>query len=113
MKRLAAIATVLVLIFASCGKADVVIRTGVENTRPYVTTAEPISAVPTAATNEAGQFIYLVNTSSKTFHINGECRAAKAMSDKNRSTVVSSGVDEMISLGYKPCTVCFGDMSGK
>lgn len=109
MKRFFMLLTISLLLLASCGKADVIIRTDIENTRfsaPEMTTA---ATALTAATNEAGLLLFVVNSSSKTFHISEECRHVKGMSEKNKAIVASNGVDDMISHGYSPCVTCFGD----
>lgn len=106
MKRFFAIVSVVLLILTSCGKADVVIRTDLENTRPSAITTETTVTSMTAATDEQGKMIFIVNTSSKTFHISDECRHVKSMSEKNRATIASNGIDEMIEQGFSPCSTC-------
>ena len=109
MKRFFAVIAAVVLLLVSCGKADVIIRTDLDNTRSSAPTRETVSTALTAATNADGLMIFIVNTSSKTFHISEECRHVKSMSEKNKKSVASHSVDEMISLGYLPCATCFGD----
>ena len=110
MKRFFALVVIAVFILVSCGKADVIIRTDLENTRSSALPRETTETSLTAATNEQGLFIYIVNSSSKTFHISDECRHVKSMSEKNKVTVASSGVDDMIARGYSPCATCFGNL---
>ena len=54
MKRLFASVIVILLLLVSCGKADVIIRTDLENTRSSAPTRETTSTVLTAATNADG-----------------------------------------------------------
>ena len=110
MKRFFAIVAAVVFLLVSCGKADVMIRTDLENTRPSALTREATSTVMTAATNEEGLMIFIVNTSSKTFHVSEECRHVKSMSEKNKKSVASHSVEEMVSLGYSPCATCVSDI---
>lgn len=109
MKRFFALVIVIIAAFVSCGKADVIIRTDLENTRPSALTRATSETAPTAATNEDGLKLFVVNSSSKTFHISEACRHVNGMSEKNKVIVASSGVDEMISRGYSPCSTCLGD----
>lgn len=109
MKRFFAIVAAVVFLLVSCGKADVMIRTDLENTRSFAPTRETTETSLTAATNEEGLMIFIVNASSKTFHVSEECRHVKSMSEKNKLSVASHGVDEMVSLGYSPCATCLGD----
>lgn len=111
MKRFFALAVITVFILVSCGKADVIIRTDLDVTRLSVCDMTTEETSLTAATNEQGLFVFIVNSSSKTFHISEECRHVKSMSEKNKVTVASSGVDDMIARGYSPCATCFGDLS--
>ena len=111
MKRFFALVVIVVFILVSCGKADVIIRTDLENTRSSALTRATSDTALTAATNEEGLMIFIVNSSSKVFHISDECRHVKSMSEKNKVTVASSGTDDMISRGYSPCSTCFGDLS--
>ena len=48
--------------------------------------------------------IYILNTSSKKFHI-PDCSSAATMSEKNREEVKSTR-EELIYRGYDPCGVC-------
>ena len=109
MKRFFAFVIVILLLLVSCGKADVIIRTDLDSTRSSALTMATSDTSLTAATNEAGLMLYVVNSSSKTFHISEECRHVKNMSEKNKVIVASSGVDDMISQGYSPCSTCFGN----
>ena len=110
MKRFFASVIVILLLLVSCGKADVIIRTDLENTRSSAPTRETTSTVLTAATNADGLMLFIVNASSKTFHVSEECRHVKSMSEKNKTVVASHSAEEMISLGYSPCSTCFGNI---
>ena len=111
MKRFFALLTTALILLASCGKADVIIRTDLENTRVPAPEMTTVVTTMTAATNEAGQMLFVVNSSSKTFHISEECRHVKGMSEKNKVIIASSGVEDMISQGYSPCATCFCDVA--
>ena len=108
MKRIIVLLLLIVFAMTSCEKADVIIRTDLENTRSSLPTSEATEPVMTAATNSEGKFIFIVNTSSKTFHLSSECRHVKNMSEKNRGEVVAEDIEEMILLEYKPCSTCVG-----
>lgn len=108
MKRLVIILSVLCLTLVSCGKADVVIRTDLSATRAsaYIPALE--TTAMTAAVSEWGMMIFVVNISSKTFHISDECYHVKNMKEENKSTVESVSIEQMIADGYKPCSTCIG-----
>lgn len=109
MKKFFALMIVVILLLVSCGKADVIIRTDLENTRSSALSMTTSDTSMTAATNEEGKMIFIVNSSSKTFHISEECRHVKNMSDKNKIIVVSGGIGEMVLSGYSPCATCLGN----
>jgi|GEM_PF-1454032 len=113
MKRLFALTAALFVLLASCSKADVVIRTDLTNTRSSAYSITEASTAMTAATDEEGLMIFVLNSSSKTFHISDECRHAASMSAKNKVYYSAVGIDEMISLGFAPCSVCIGDNDQK
>ena len=108
MKRILVLFFVAVVFLSSCEKADIIIRTDLENTRSSLPTVEITEPVMTAATNSEGKFVYIVNDSSKTFHLSSECRHVKSMSEKNRVEVVAESIEEMILHEYKPCSTCVG-----
>lgn len=110
MKRFAALLTVALILLVSCGKADVTIRTDLENTRAFAPEMTSATTVMTAATSEDGLMLFVLNSSSKTFHISEECRHVKGMSEKNKIIIASSGVEDMMSRGYSPCSTCFGNI---
>lgn len=82
MKRIFVLFFLAVVFLSSCEKADIIIRTDLENTRSSLPTVEITEPVMTAATNSEGKFVYIVNDSSKTFHLSSECRHVKSMSEK-------------------------------
>lgn len=106
MKRYIVIAIIIAMLLSSCQKADIVIRTDLENTRPSMATSETEVSVMTAATGDDGLMIFIVNSSSKTFHISEECRHVKNMSDKNKRLISAENEYEMAQNGYKPCATC-------
>ena len=108
MKKIIVLILLVVFALASCEKADVIIRTDLEHTRSSLPTSEVTEPAMTAATNSEGKLIFIVNTSSKTFHLSDECRHVKNMSEKNRGEVIAEDIDEMILLEYKPCSTCVG-----
>ncbi len=109
MKRFFALLAATFVLLASCGKADVVIRTDLENTRGSAYSMTEATTVMTAATNEAGLMIFVLNASSKTFHVSEECRYAASMSAKNKVFYSAESIYAMVALGYEPCSVCIGD----
>ncbi|MBQ0125064.1 MAG: hypothetical protein KBS59_01915, partial [Clostridiales bacterium] len=92
---------------SSCGKADIIIRTDLDTTLPSALSATTSATFATAATDENGKMLIIVNVSSKTFHLSDTCRHVMAMSEKNKQIFAVTDIDELISLGYKPCSTCF------
>ena len=107
MKKLLLIVLILTLLMASCGKADVVIRTDLSNTRSSAYIPKEETTAATAATSENGMLIFIVNASSKTFHISESCYHVKNMKQENKTTVEAVSFEQMIADGYKPCSTCF------
>jgi len=58
---------------------------------------------PTANSAQPTQ-TYILNTSSKKFHLEG-CSGAASISEANRSTFTGT-YDELIAQGYAPCGIC-------
>lgn len=112
MKNVFVVLTACAFLLVSCGKADVVIRTDLENTRSSAYTTAPEEPLSTAETDDEGLLIYIVNASSKTFHISEECRHVKNMSEANKTFIHAVGVDQMKEMGYKPCSTCIGKTDG-
>ena len=108
MKRTFALIFVLAALLSSCGKADVIIRTDLENTRASAYTTATEEPVATAATDDEGMMIFVVNASSKTFHLSEECRHVQNMSEANKTFVHAANALKMIDMGYKPCATCIG-----
>lgn len=106
MKRAIIFVVLSVLMLSSCTKADIVIRTDLENTRSSMATSETEVSVMTAVTSEDGRMVFVVNASSKTFHISDECRHVKNMSEKNKTLIAAVDEYEMVQNGYKPCATC-------
>ncbi len=53
---------------------------------------------------ESTEYTYVLNTSSKRFHI-PSCKSAVTMKEKNRDTFTGSR-EELLSMGYVPCGNC-------
>ena len=108
MKKFFALAAAITIFLASCGKADVVINTNLENTRGSAYAMTEATTDMTAATDENGLKVFVLNSSSRTFHISEECRYAASMSAKNKTFYSAESLEAMIALGFTPCSVCIG-----
>lgn len=87
----------VLLASASCGSADIVIRT-----KTVVTTA------PSETSSDAGQHeqgVLFVNRNTGTFHISGDCSAVLSMKPENRLEL-KCDVQAALANGYKPCGLC-------
>ena len=65
----------------------------IEETEPYIT-----------ATTSANVFTYVLNTSTKKFHV-PSCSEVKKIKDANYSEYTGT-YDEVTSMGYVPCKRC-------
>ncbi len=59
----------------------------------------------TVTDNASQGSTFILNTSTKCYHTNPDCRAAKAILSKNKEVKVTTAA-ELISEGYSPCGIC-------
>lgn len=86
---------------------------GDSQTEAEVTTAKPETTTARTTETQAPEqpdseklIEVIVNTSTRTFHIDPECRHVKSMKPENRAVMYVSDPNVLIEQGYKPCGTC-------
>ena len=79
------------------------VRTEKTREAPAGTDAPTRSAAP-PSTEEAPEADYVLNTSSKKFHL-PDCSGAAAIKEKNRWDYRGTR-DSVLEMGYQPCKIC-------
>lgn len=98
-----AVTFMMCAVFTACTSADIIIRTDLEGAR-ITETSQTTEKTPDKDTN--GKYTLIINKSSGTFHVSGECYHASVMKDENKIIVKYDEISDAIADGYKPCGSC-------
>ena len=106
MRRMIPICILCVLMLASCrekGRIEVLtpLTSGEDETRRVVSEAESESDLP--GRDEILDFV--VNLSSRTFHLRADCAHAKRIDEANRR-ILRDSAQNLVNEGYRVCGSC-------